>query len=283
MIANGDISVKTACSLNSISLIFLFSVTAFSLQAMDEKTEEEQNSSRVVLFDLSKLSEPSLDQMCAGRGRGPFSGTTHSEGAIYPATPKRPSFLGEFKQSIPEKAKLWLEGTFFLSDASGPDSDSLHSIRVGFRTNKQPSSSSKSTADTSYAMTVKLFNKGKKSSDRTMDINVLSGPLADGGMMGNENEETKKQVICTGSSDVSFDASEPFHFKIMGDGESHEISVWINKQSVFKGKSAYDSVEGDLCPLDFIIGFYLRFEGQNPFGTEAPAYAKNILCYYTNP
>lgn len=259
------------------SLVFFM---AFFLHAEEEKTAEEQNSSRRVLFDLSKQKKDSLKEMCNAQAKGLVSATECSKGSIFSTTAKLSSFFVPFEQNPPPVVKLWLEGDFYLSDASGVDSDIARgAIRVGFKTPKVAASSVVSKADTSYAMSVALF-KGAQSK---VGVVVFSGPLQDRGQMLGENEAAAKQVIySSNSTEITYIDSEPVKLKIMADGESHEISVWINKQLIFKGKSAYDSVEGDMCPLDSILGFYINFAGQNPFGTESPAYAKDLLCYYTS-
>lgn len=293
MIKTSDSLVKTTYSLNSLvkRALFLFFLLAFFLHAEEEKTEEnteeEQNSSKKVLFDLSKVKKSKIEQICLASANGLSRASIFSEGSIFPTTGRESNLIVDFNRTIPDNVQLCLEGTFYLSD-KGDEDNNVRAIRVGFRTptSRRATKSVERSADTSYAMSVKLSNVGSTAGEKkNLFMTVFSGPLSCAGLkQGDGVDAAASQIIKDSSSGkLSCNTSEPFRFKIIANEKSREITIWVNGESVFNAKSAYDGVEGEMCPFDNIIGFYVRFHDQNPFESQHPAYVKNLICSYILP
>lgn len=263
-------------------LTFFFNQGISLIQAQEEEKKEE-NPSKVILFDLSKENVTSIKKMnLALNSRGPQKAgksdpvdTLYKEGIIYSKNSTIGSFFGgPFNEQIPPQANLCMEGTFQLS--LSPDTDTKGNkggLRIGF---KQPGTNGN-------AMSVRLYSfTSPKVTEPSLAVRVFSGPLLShkSSADGATDEEDKEMIHSSPPKTFPINPKEPLRLKLMAHGATSEISVWINDQFIFKGKSAYKGVEGELCPLDFIDGFFVRFEEQSSFNDDNPASASSIICYY---
>jgi len=255
-------------------LFFLIQGIAVSLAVEPSKT---------VVFDLSKETPESVKTMAfsysgsksvKGKKNSDPSETVFQEGSIFPKNPSNCIFYGgPFSESIPTQANLCLEGVFNLATSSQAENQPP-GVRFGFKIPGQ-----------NTGVCVKfgpLVNQPEESKVR-IGVRVFSGPaiyFKQAGEVGSDGAVSEIIYDSTATSTV-IDTQGPIRVKLIAHGATSELSVWINDQFIFKGKSAYKGVAGELCPLNLMDGLFVRFEYQRPFSEDKPASATSILCYYT--
>jgi len=281
-------SFQTGLRLVPLGIFFLLQGIEFTKA---QEGEKEDKNPKVILFDSSKETDESLGVMHLAFSRSAKKSSVlrnngdngdisdeeviiFKERVIYLKKGSSGTFrAGPFSEKIPPEANLCLEGVLKISQ--NLENESIDNPGGGFRLGfKLPSGN---------AISLLLYNATAKPTRMSLMARVFSGPRIAASDKEKElgDERVNEMIYSSSLKEFSINNQDPLHFRIIAHGTTSEISLWINGRSIFKKKSAYKGVIGQLCPLDFIDGFYLRFEQQNNIETVNPASAGSIICYYT--